>query len=126
VAALHAENETLATIAKRLNAEGWRPPKRRETFNARMVQTLLVAQGVRNSRCCDRDTIEDRADDEWTIAELSHCLAIPQPTLYSWLRRGWLRSRRVDHTAHRLWLIHADEAELARLRALRAQPRTWH
>jgi hypothetical protein len=126
VAELHAEQAPLADIAKRLNAEGWRPPKRRETFNASMVQTLLVAQGVRNPRRCDRDTIEDRAADEWTIAELSHRLAIPQPTLYSWLRRGWLRSRRVDHTAHRMWLIQADEAELARLRALRAQPRTWH
>ena len=70
VAALHAEHETLSAIASRLNAEGWHPAKRRETFNARMVQTLLVAQGLRNPRRCDRDTLEDRAADEWTIADV--------------------------------------------------------
>jgi DNA invertase Pin-like site-specific DNA recombinase len=126
VAALHAEHETLPAIASRLNVEGWRPAKRRETFNASMVQTLLVVQGLRGPRRCDRDMIDDRAADELTIAELSHLLAIPQPTLFSWLRRGWLHGRRVAQTAHRMWLIQADEAELARLRALRSRSRTWH
>jgi DNA invertase Pin-like site-specific DNA recombinase len=126
VAALHAEQETVAAIASRLNAEGWRPPKRRETFSASMVQKLLVAQGLRNPRRCDRDMIDDRASDEWTLAELSHNLSIPQPTLVNWLRRGWLRGRRVDYTSHGIWLIQADETELSRLRALRSRSRAWH
>jgi DNA invertase Pin-like site-specific DNA recombinase len=126
VAALHAEHQTLTAIASRLNAEGWRPAKRRQTFNASMVQTLLVVQGLRSPRRCDRDKIEDRGVNEWTIAELSHLLFIPQPTLFSWLRRGWLQGRRVVQTAHRVWLIQADDAELARLRTLRSRSRAWH
>lgn len=114
VAALHAEHETITAIANRLNAEGWRPAKRRSTFNESMVQTLLVAQGLRSPRRCNRDKIEDRGANEWTIAELAHQLSIPQPTLFSWLRRGWLQGRRADQTAHRMWLIQADEAELAK------------
>jgi hypothetical protein len=46
VAALHGERQTLDAIAERLNAEGWRPPKRHQTFNANAVKTLLQAQGL--------------------------------------------------------------------------------
>jgi DNA invertase Pin-like site-specific DNA recombinase len=123
VAALHAEHETLPAIANRLNAEGWRPAKRRQTFNANMVQTLVAAQGLRSARTCTRDKIEDRSPNEWTIAELAHLLSIPQPTLFSWLRQGKLQGRQNSQTARRLWLIQADEAEIARLRALRARSR---
>jgi DNA invertase Pin-like site-specific DNA recombinase len=126
VAVLHAEHQTLTAIANRLNAEGWRPAKRRQTFNKNMVQTLLVAQGLRSARRCDRDKIEDRKANEWTIAELAQLLPLPQSTLFSWLRRGWLQGRRVAQTAHGMWLIQADDAELARLRALRSRPRAWH
>jgi hypothetical protein len=91
-----------------------------------MVQTLLVAQGLRSARRCDRDKIEDRKANEWTIAELAQLLPLPQSTLFSWLRRGWLQGRRVAQTAHGMWLIQADDAELARLRALRSRPRAWH
>ena len=126
VAALHAEQETLAAIARRLNAEGWHPAKRRATFNASMVQSLLVAQGLRSPRRCDCDMIEDRAADEWTVAELALHLAIPQTTIYSWLNRGWLHGRRELNTAHRMWLIKADESELERLRALRLRSLNHH
>jgi hypothetical protein len=34
-------------IAQRLNAEGWRPPKRRDTYNAAMVRSLLMRLGLR-------------------------------------------------------------------------------
>lgn len=46
VAALHGEHQALDAIAERLNAEGWRPPKRHQTFNANAVKTLLNAQGL--------------------------------------------------------------------------------
>jgi AraC-like DNA-binding protein len=124
-AELHAQGEKLTAIAERLNAEGWHPAKRRNTFTAAMVHTLLAAQGLHSLRRSYRDAIEERAADEWTMSELAHRLAVPEPTLYSWLRRGELRSRQVVAAAHPLWLIQADEAELARLRALRERPRTW-
>jgi len=41
VAELHRQGQKAPAIAKRLNAEGWRPAQRRPTFNAPMVLTLL-------------------------------------------------------------------------------------
>lgn len=120
VAELHAQGETRAAIANCLNAEGWKPAKRRETFNASMVYTLLMAQGLQAQRAGSNESLEARGSNEWTLAELAHRLAIPQPTLYSWLRRGQLQGRQVVQAAHPFWLIEADQNELERLRALRA------
>lgn len=124
VATLHAQGDNGAAIARTLNAEGWRPAKRCETFNAAMVGDLLVRQGLRIQRRCRADEVE-RGADERTLAELAHLLQIPQPTLYVWMRRGHLKARQASSGSHPLWLIHADAAELARLRSWRAAPRTW-
>jgi hypothetical protein len=125
-AELHAQGQKLTAIAEKLTAEGWRPAKRRKTFNASMVQTLLLAQGLSSRRRCYSDHIEGRCANEWTVAELAYRLAIPQPTLFRWLQRGWLRGRQVVQAARRVWLIQADEAELARLRELRSRSRALH
>lgn len=124
VAALHAGGKEAPAIARLLNAEGWRPPKRCATFNGAMVGTLLLRQGLRSRQSANTEEI-GRGPGEWTFAELAQQLDIPQPTLYSWLRRGRLTGRQVIHADRPLWLIRADEAELARLHALRASPRTW-
>jgi len=124
VAALHAQGEEAPAIARMLNAEGWRPAKRCETFNAAMVRTLQLRQGLRSRQSADSGAIE-RAPGEWTFTELALRLNIPQPTLYRWLRRGRLQGRQVIHADHPLWLIQADELELAKLRASRTSPRTW-
>lgn len=125
-AALHAQGQTFAAIARCLNAEGWHPAKRRKTFNASMVQTLLRGQRLPSRRHVGADRLEERGVDEWTLTELIERLDIPGPTLYSWLQRGELHGRRIVHACRRLWLIRADEAELARLRARRASPATQH
>lgn len=44
---LAAEGLSSAAIAQRLNAEGYRPPKRRERFGAQGVQDLLQRLRVR-------------------------------------------------------------------------------
>ncbi len=41
VAELHGAGKTAGEIAEALNREGFRPPKRRETYNAAMVRQLL-------------------------------------------------------------------------------------
>ena len=44
--ALRGEGLDCAQIADILNDEGWRPAKRRDTFNAPMVHHLLIHSGV--------------------------------------------------------------------------------
>ena len=45
VAELHGAGRTSREIAEALNREGFRPPKRRETYNAAMVRQLLSRRG---------------------------------------------------------------------------------
>jgi hypothetical protein len=49
VIALHAAGEGPSAIARQLNAEGWHPAKRCETFNAAMVGDLETRLGLRTS-----------------------------------------------------------------------------
>lgn len=118
VATLHAQGYDGAAIARTLNAEGWRPAKRCERFNAEMVRSLLVRQGLRTQRRCCSVAVP-RGTDEWTLAELAYALDRPQPTLYVWLRRGQLKARQDTSLGHPIWLVHADAAELARLQSKR-------
>ena len=46
VVALYAQGQDRVTIAQTLNAEGWRPAKRRTTFTPPMVGRLLARQGL--------------------------------------------------------------------------------
>jgi DNA invertase Pin-like site-specific DNA recombinase len=124
VAALHEQGEPRAAIAKTLNAEGWRPAKRCHTFSAGMVGDLLARQGLCTPRPSPATTVNRRAH-EWTLPELALALDMPQQTLYAWQRKGHLTARQDRSESRPRWLIHADAAELERLRALREAPRTW-
>ena len=120
-AALHQEGLSRQAMAEVLNAEGWRPAKRRATFTADMVRSLLVRQGLSTSRARPRSVA--READEWTLPDLAYALEMPLPTLYSWLRKGHLQARR--EAVSRQWLIWADIDEVERLRVLRQAPRVW-
>ncbi len=63
--------------------------------------------------------------DDWTLEALARRLGIPKPTLYAWLRKGVVAGRLVTGEGKSVWMIQADEAELARLRTLHATPRVW-
>jgi len=111
---------TAAEIAARLNAEGWRPAKRCESFNALMVNDLPHRVGVpRQARRSIAFRAVRREPTELTIRELAGVLEMPQPTLYCWLRRGLLKGRLAPVGRDHLWLIGADEAEIERLRQIR-------
>lgn len=121
---LHQQKRTSARIADQLNREGFRPPKRRETYNAQMVRTLLSRQ-VRADRCARAVETHALAADEWWFTDLARHLNLPQPTLYSWLRRGWVHARQLPAAGGR-WILWADPDERDRLRKLRSCPRRWH
>ena len=125
-AALHRDGQDCAAIAETLNREGWRPAKRRTTFNASMVRHLLLGAGVIQPRYRRRKPQIDRHPDEWTIRELAAEIGMPEPTLYTWVQRGRLRSRLVRTGPGVTKLVHADAETIAALRAARATPAPWH
>ena len=61
---------------------------------------------------------------EWWLSDLCRELAMPQPTVHCWVRRGWIRGRKLPGAGGR-WVLWADAEELERLRRLRAYRRSW-
>jgi DNA invertase Pin-like site-specific DNA recombinase len=121
ISALRQSKHNSAQIAALLNAEGWRPPKRRATFNAGMVRAIFH----RRNRATARPVAYRLKPGEWWFGDLAHALQLPHPTLYSWMRRGWINARQLDIGQGR-WIVWADDEELDRLRRLRSCPRSWH
>jgi len=121
---LAGEGLTAAAIAARLNAEGYRPPKRREHFGRQGVQELLRDLGVRapQPRAYPGN---DLGAEEWWVAELAQRVGMPLATLQGWIRRGWVRARQQEH-APRRWIVWADEAEVARLRERHQRPAGYY
>jgi excisionase family DNA binding protein len=125
-AELNRAGHSSPTIAAMLNAEGWRPPKRRDTFNGPMVHHMLLRTGVITVKHRRPTPKIDRRDDEWTIRELAEQLDVPESTVYGWVQRGRLPSRLVPTTGRRpTKLVHADADAMAELRAIRATPPPW-
>jgi DNA invertase Pin-like site-specific DNA recombinase len=120
---LRRDGNSFAEIAETLNREGWRPAKRRDTFNAPMVHHLLIRAGAIEPKYRRRKPQIARRPNEWTIRELAEQIGVPEPTLYNWVQKGRLRSRVVNDS--RTKLVHADAAAIAELKAIRATPAPW-
>lgn len=116
---LFLETEDAGVIAARLNAEGWRAPKRKKQFDRPGVRRLLDLLGLRSRRSIGWPRLEI-AEHEWTRRALAKELDMPAVTLHAWMRRGWVKGRRA---AHGRWILYADPSELKRLRSLRKLPR---
>ena len=105
-------------IAAALNSEGWTTPTQRNTFNGRLVKAMMQRHGIVS---VPRGQRPRPGPDEWWLSDLAKELQLPRPTLYGWLQRGLLRARRVERPPLS-WAVFADEAELRRLKELRAKP----
>ncbi|AUX47304.1 serine recombinase [Sorangium cellulosum] len=121
---LRQEGKTFQGVADALNAEAWRPARRRETFNASMVNSLLASKkGDRDMRT-PRPLPEKLKAHEWTLPALADELGMSRITLYSWVLRGKVQARKVQSEhVHGLWILRADEKERERLAALRTARR---
>jgi DNA invertase Pin-like site-specific DNA recombinase len=109
-----------AQMAGRLNAAGYRPPKRCAQFTGAIVQDLLrQLQGHEPRR--HPPQADGPGRDEWWLADLARQIGMPPVTLDRWQRRGWLVARQEQHPPHR-WIVWADAAEVARLRVLQQRP----
>lgn len=107
-------------MAERLNAAGFRPPKRATRFTGAMVRRLLERLGLPG-----RERLGSQVGlgpDEWRPGALARHLDIPRDTVTKWRVKGWINARR---DADGYWILWADGTEIARLRELHALPRTW-
>jgi DNA invertase Pin-like site-specific DNA recombinase len=111
---------TAAAIAQRLNAEGYRPPKRRERFGPQGIRDLLERLDLheRHARAPRRHGL---GAQEWGRAELARAIGMPAVTLFTWMRRGWVTARRQEQPPYR-WILWADPAEVERLRERHQRP----
>ena len=107
-------------MAQRLNAAGYRPPKRGAQFTAPIVQDLL-RQLQRRERRRHPPRSDGPGIHEWWLADRARSIGMPPVTLDRWLRRGWLTARQGQRPPHR-WIVWADEVEVARLQALHQRP----
>lgn len=106
-------------IAICLNNEGFRPPKRTEVFSAQAVRDLIQRLGLRCSTAKKGKGIRLKKH-EWLLPDLARETGIPSVTLYSWVRRGWVKSHFAMGARRRL-VVWADEEELKRLAHRRSQ-----
>ncbi len=116
---LAAANLSSDEIIDHLHLEGFRPPKRRSTFNRSILRVLMrhLGLGIRQSSSVS----ETLSEHEWWLPELAAFLEMPSVTLYNWVQRGWVKARQQEQPPHR-WIIWADEMELERLRTHRQRP----
>ena len=122
---LRRERPLLQQVAEALNAEGWRPAKRRATFTASMVASLLAPKEAERSTGASTPPSPKLEANEWTLPALADQLTMSRVTLHSWVRRGWVRARKESSSRPLgVWIVWADENELKRLAALRSAPRT--
>ena len=107
-------------LAERLNALGFRPPKRTTRFTGDMVRRLQERLGLaKRERPGGRTGL---GPGEWRPGELACYLGIPRDTVTKWRVKGWINARR-DPDGY--WVYLADDAEIARLRELHALPCDW-
>ena len=119
---LHRAGRNCVEIAAIFNQEGWRPPKRRDTFNGPMVRRVLIGAGLIEAKRGTPRTIPHRRPDEWTINELAAEIGAPPGTIYYWVQKGRLSSRSVEVLGTFNKLVTADAATIAKLKAARATP----
>ncbi len=115
---LFSETRDTGELAERLNAEGWRLPKRKSLFVRQSVLRLLDRLGLR-LRPSKPQSHEGLAEHDWTRRNLAKELDMPEVTLYAWMRRGWVKGRRAEKGR---WILYADLSDLERLRSLRELP----
>jgi hypothetical protein len=109
-----------ATIAGRLNAEGFRPPKRAGRFTGEMVRRLTAHLGL--ARRERHGSVTGLGPDEYRPMGLARRLGVSRDTVRGWVRHGWVTTRTDADGHHVLW---ADADELRRLGQLPGLRPSW-
>ena len=114
---LCADRLTSAAIADRLNAEGFRPPKRAGRFTGATVLKLTAGLGL--ARRERHGSAAGLGPDEYRPMQLARRLGVSRDTVWGWVQRGWVTTR-ADADGHHVIWVDADELRrLAQLSGLR-------
>ena len=114
----------MASVARHLNGEGFRPPKRAEKFNVGIVAGLLAKAGRSGPRPKALDAGKLLRKGEYLLNDLARKLEMPAATLHRWLKVGWVRARKLPVPGGH-WAIWADRTELGRMKRLRQFKPSW-
>ena len=107
---------TIPSIAAKLNAEGFSPPRRSQPFGVRQIWSLMSGFGLTTKR----ETV-CLGPDEWMLSALASELAMSREKLREWVRKGWVHGR--HSPTQRICVVWADADELERLRRLQSLSR---
>jgi DNA invertase Pin-like site-specific DNA recombinase len=118
LAELRAEGRSIEEVARRLNEEGFHPPKRAERFTVGMVWGMLSRMCEGASRGRAEQAAVHLEEGEWLLGELARFLGMPAVTLHRWRKAGWVRARKLGVSGG-LWAIVATGAERRRMARLR-------
>jgi hypothetical protein len=121
---LRAAGETITALADRLTEEGWHPIQGAGTWTPHKVRRLLDHSDAPSQQQTRRRISAGmpRHEHEWTPRELAAQLDMSRDCLNNWIQKRTVRGRKVAYHGRSLWLLWADEAELARLRERRDFP----
>ena len=107
--ALFAEGLRPPAIARALAAEGWLMPHGQPVTESG-VRSWLQRRGLLPDGRHRPTLVVERAPDEFTVAELSVRLGVPEGTIYRWLHKGLVPARKTVAVNHDLWLVRLDDA----------------
>jgi DNA invertase Pin-like site-specific DNA recombinase len=116
---LCSEGLDSSEIAKKLNAEGFRPAHQAKEFNGAIVLRLRNELGLNRGK--RHGSKEGLGKAEYRPGGLAKKLGVPRGTIKWWMRRGWVNARKDERGHHIIW---ADADELRRLRELHRLSRT--
>src|SRR5262249_31128795 len=115
---LRQGGRTLAAVAVRLNAEGFRPPKRSPTFNSGIVTRLLATGGRSGPRPHALTGGQLLGRHEWLLSDLARHRGMPPATRHRWIPVRWGHARQPPTPGGQsaLWAGAAEVERMTRLR----------
>jgi DNA invertase Pin-like site-specific DNA recombinase len=118
VGQLRAEGKSLAEVARCLNAEGFRPPKRAQRFTGGLVGGFLARKDGLGGEGHRQRVAQALRKGEWLVGDLARHLGMPAVTLLHWRRVGWVQARKLA-LGGGVWALWAPAVERRRLGRLR-------
>jgi DNA invertase Pin-like site-specific DNA recombinase len=112
-----AEGYSAVQIAAKLNAAGFRPPRKPGGYTTGQVQQLLL----RCKLTTEQARVGELGEDEWWLPDLARALDLPASRLRYWAERGWVNAWKTP--AQRPWIVWADSSERRRLEQLKIASR---